>query len=164
MTRLEAKKQTNRSRENSRSLMERRDGVSGSNAHQELMSLTALNQKRALTKRLMEVICERDNLNKAFKRVKSNKGAAGIDGMEVEVLLTFLKTYGRQLISSLLDGSYRPSPVKGVKIPNASIMFRCKGVVSVKVLRLLPEYVILVSVSISSITSRAVRYLSLSLA
>lgn len=67
--------------------------------------------------RLLEHILDRDNLNRAFKRVKSNKGAPGIDGMEVEALLPYLKEKGDQLRQTILDGKYRPNPVRRVEIP-----------------------------------------------
>lgn len=67
--------------------------------------------------RLLETILERDNLNNAFKRVKSNKGAQGVDGMEVDELLQYFKNNGDQLKQSILDGKYRPNPVRRVEIP-----------------------------------------------
>jgi RNA-directed DNA polymerase len=65
----------------------------------------------------MERICDRANLNQAYKRVKSNKGAAGVDGITVEQLLSYLRDHKEELIQSLLDGSYEPQMVRGVKIP-----------------------------------------------
>ena len=69
------------------------------------------------TDRLMEKILSNDNLNKAFKKVKSNKGAGGVDGMNVEELLSFLKDNGTQLKQQLMDGKYKPNPVRRVEIP-----------------------------------------------
>lgn len=66
---------------------------------------------------LMEKICEPENLMRAFKRVKANKGAAGIDRMTVDALLNYLQEHGRTIRHSLLKGRYRPQPVKGVRIP-----------------------------------------------
>jgi group II intron reverse transcriptase/maturase len=66
---------------------------------------------------LLEKILDRDNLNLAFKRVKANKGSHGVDGMKVDELLQYLKQNGDQLRQSLLEGTYRPSPVKRVEIP-----------------------------------------------
>ena len=66
---------------------------------------------------LLEKILDKDNLNKAFKKVKSNKGAGGIDGMEVEHLLPYLKENNQQLIEQIKDGKYRPNPVRRVEIP-----------------------------------------------
>jgi len=83
---------------------------------EELQASTALEQQRALTVNLMEQVCERDNLNRAYKRVKTNKGSAGIDGMTVNDLYEWIKTHKQELIASLLDGSYLPQPVRGVEI------------------------------------------------
>jgi RNA-directed DNA polymerase len=66
---------------------------------------------------LLEEILSRDNLNKAYKRVKKNKGAHGVDGMKVEDLLQYLKDNGDELAKLVLDGKYRPSPVRRVEIP-----------------------------------------------
>lgn len=67
--------------------------------------------------RLLEKILDKENLNNAFKRVKANKGAHGVDGMEVDELLQYLKDNGEQLKQSILDGKYRPNPVRRVEIP-----------------------------------------------
>jgi RNA-directed DNA polymerase len=61
---------------------------------------------------LLEKIASRDNLNQAFKRVKANKGSHGIDGMKVDELLQYLKENGETLKQSILDGTYRPNPVR----------------------------------------------------
>jgi RNA-directed DNA polymerase len=69
------------------------------------------------TDELLEQILQSDNLNKAYKKVKSNKGAGGVDGMSVDELLTFLKDNQKQLIQKLRDGKYKPNPVRRVEIP-----------------------------------------------
>lgn len=69
------------------------------------------------TDNLLEKIIMRDNMNKAFKRVKSNKGAGGIDGMGVEKLLPYLKENGADLIRQIKEGRYKPNPVRRVEIP-----------------------------------------------
>jgi RNA-directed DNA polymerase len=69
---------------------------------------------------LLEQILSRDNLNRAYKQVKRNKGAGGIDGMQVDELLSFLKENKNELVQSLRDGKYRPKPVRRVEIPNHS--------------------------------------------
>ena len=66
---------------------------------------------------LLEKVLDRDNLNRAYKRVKANKGAAGIDGMSVGEALPWLKENGNALIDSIRNGQYRPSPVRRVEIP-----------------------------------------------
>ena len=69
------------------------------------------------TDSLMEQILHKDNLNKAYKKVKSNKGAGGVDGMSVDELLGFLKGNQKQLIQKIKDGKYKPNPVRRVEIP-----------------------------------------------
>ena len=69
------------------------------------------------TDNLMEQILHKDNLNKAYKKVKSNKGAGGVDGMSVDELLGFLKDNQKQLIQKINDGKYKPNPVRRVEIP-----------------------------------------------
>lgn len=69
------------------------------------------------TKRLLEEILERKNLNEAYKRVKANKGKPGIDGMTVTELLPYLKEQGDRIRQSILEGTYTPQPVRCVEIP-----------------------------------------------
>ena len=69
------------------------------------------------TDKLLEQILSNDNLNKAYKRVKSNKGAGGVDGMNVDELLSFLKNNGKQLKQQIMEGKYKPNPVRRVEIP-----------------------------------------------
>jgi RNA-directed DNA polymerase len=66
---------------------------------------------------LMEEVCQRDNLVKALKRVKANRGSPGIDGMKVEELSEYLKEHWPQTREQLLQGTYQPQPVKRVYIP-----------------------------------------------
>ncbi len=67
----------------------------------------------------MEVITERTNLNVAYERVVSNGGAPGVDGMTVDALHAWCRAHRTELIGAMLDGSYQPHPVRGVKIPKA---------------------------------------------
>ena len=69
------------------------------------------------TDNLMEQILHKDNLNKAYRKVKLNKGAGGVDGMSVDELLGFLKDNQKQLIQRIRDGKYKPNPVRRVEIP-----------------------------------------------
>jgi RNA-directed DNA polymerase len=96
-----------------------------------VQSSSAWDEKRALTQKVMEHVCAPSNLNQAFKRVKSNKGAAGIDGMTVETLHSWILANKESLVSSLLDGSYRPSPVRQVEIPKPSGGSRTLGIPTV---------------------------------
>lgn len=66
---------------------------------------------------LLESILDRNNLNRAYKRVRRNHGAAGIDGMTVEEALPWLREHREELLRSIRDGSYQPSPVRRKEIP-----------------------------------------------
>ncbi len=66
---------------------------------------------------LLEQILAPTNLNRAFKRVRSNRGSGGVDKMEVESLKDYLVMNKEKLIQSILDGRYRPNPVRRVEIP-----------------------------------------------
>ncbi|MBW8334802.1 MAG: hypothetical protein K0M40_22485 [Prolixibacteraceae bacterium] len=68
------------------------------------------------TRYLLETILERGNLNEAYKRVKQNNGSPGIDKMKVESLLPFLRQQGESFKQSILEGTYKPQPVKRVEI------------------------------------------------
>jgi len=80
---------------------------------------------------LLEKIINNDNLNEAYKRVKKNKGSHGVDKMGVDELLTYLKDNGNQLKQSILDGSYKPSPVRRVEIPKPDGKKRPLGIPTV---------------------------------
>ncbi len=69
------------------------------------------------TDNLLELILRKDNLNKAYKRVKSNKGKGGIDGMQVDELLPYLKENQSEVIQKIREGKYKPNPVRRVEIP-----------------------------------------------
>lgn len=66
---------------------------------------------------LLERILHRDSLSNACRKVKSNKGAGGIDGMSADELLTFLRDNKKRLIQQIRDGKYKPSPVRRAEIP-----------------------------------------------
>ncbi len=66
---------------------------------------------------LMERILERDNVKRAWERVKSNKGAPGSDGMTLEDFPAYARAHWSEIRQSLLDGSYQPRPVRRVVIP-----------------------------------------------
>jgi RNA-directed DNA polymerase len=71
----------------------------------------------AETERLMEEVCEWENCMQALKRVKTNKGSPGVDGMTVQQLPDYLKQHGLEIREQLLTGTYKPKPVKRVEIP-----------------------------------------------
>jgi RNA-directed DNA polymerase len=96
------------------------DGIK-SVRHEECSLSSAASEALDLSDQLlMEEIVSSDNLNEAFKRVKDNKGCAGVDGMSVHALEQWCRKNHRTLITSLLQGKYTPSPVLGIKIPKAS--------------------------------------------
>src|SRR5882672_554235 len=81
------------------------------------------------TDRIMEEICEWENLKKAMRRVKANKGSAGIDGVTVDELPDY-----RDLLvirDQLLSGAYKPQPVKRVEIPKPDGGVRKLGIPTV---------------------------------
>jgi group II intron reverse transcriptase/maturase len=67
--------------------------------------------------RLLDRILERGNLNQAYKRVKSNKGAGGVDKMSVDELLPYLRENREHLVEQIRVGKYKPNPVRRVEIP-----------------------------------------------
>ncbi len=83
------------------------------------------------TERLLEEILDKDNMNRAFKKVKTNKGAGGIDKMEVDELLQYLRENGRQLLEAIKEGKYRPNPVRRVEIPKENGKTRKLGIPTV---------------------------------
>jgi RNA-directed DNA polymerase len=93
------------------------EGGTGPGTAEEQQACTAWEESRALTQHVMEEVASSANLNQAYKRVKANGGAAGVDGMSVADLRPWIALNRERLIASLLDGSYRPQPVRGVEIP-----------------------------------------------
>lgn len=80
---------------------------------------------------LLEAILDRNNLNRAYKRVKRNHGAAGIDRMTVEDALPWLKEHREELLRSIRDESYMPSPVRRKEIPKPDGGVRKLGIPTV---------------------------------
>ena len=80
---------------------------------------------------LMERVCERANLKAALKRVRKNKGSAGIDGMTVDELAEHLKTHWPTLREQLLAGTYQPSLVRRHAIPKSDGGVRELGIPTV---------------------------------
>jgi len=69
---------------------------------------------------LLSAMLTRENLQKAWKRVKANKGAAGVDGLDIQQTAEMLKTDWPEIREQLLQGKYRPSAVRRVRIPKAN--------------------------------------------
>lgn len=80
---------------------------------------------------LMEEVCEPGNLNRAWKRVRSNKGAPGVDGMTVEELQPYLVKHWPEIRRQLLEGTYLPQPVRKVEIPKPGGGVRMLGIPTV---------------------------------
>ena len=76
-------------------------------------------------------ILAKDNLNRAYKRVKANKGAPGVDGMTIEEALPWLKEHGNELIDRIRSGHYTPQPVRRVEIPKPDGGIRKLGIPTV---------------------------------
>lgn len=81
--------------------------------------------------RLMESICERENMHNALRRVESNKGAPGIDKMKVTQLRGHLRRTGKTVRTALLDGTYKPLPVRRKEIPKPDGGVRFLGIPTV---------------------------------
>src|SRR5262249_44923838 len=88
------------------------NGATEPTGSEEQQVRAAQSKGRAVAHNLMEQVCTRANLNRAYQRVRSNKGAPGSDGMTVSDLREWLATHKQALMASLLDGSYQPQPVK----------------------------------------------------
>jgi len=80
------------------------------------------------TEEILEQIFLRDNMNNAYLKVKRNKGAGGVDKMEIDELLEHLKIHREEILKSLLEGSYKPYPVKRVEIPKENNKVRNLGI------------------------------------
>jgi RNA-directed DNA polymerase len=85
-------------------------------------------ERPASTAQVMEEVCERENLKRALRRVRGNKGSAGVDGMTVEQLPAFLKEHWPAIRAQLLNGTYRPQPVRRVEIPKPDGGSRTLGI------------------------------------
>jgi RNA-directed DNA polymerase len=119
--------------ESEESLRHGSDGNGGTEADrtEEPQSPTASDQLRALTANLMEEVIDRNNLNRAYRRVKVNKGAPGVDGMTLDELGDWIARHKEELIASLADGSYQPQAVRGVEIPKPGGGIRQLGIPTV---------------------------------
>src|SRR6201989_1525204 len=82
----------------------------------------------ALTEQLMEEVCDRENLVRAWKRVRQNKGGPGVDGMTIDDAKDYLREHWPNIRSQLLSGTYQPQPVKRVEIPKPDGGVRKLGV------------------------------------
>ena len=76
----------------------------------------------------MEEVCNRENLERAWKRVRRNKGSPGVDGMTIDDAKDYLREHWPSIRSQLLAGTYQPQPVKRVEIPKPDGGVRKLGV------------------------------------
>ena len=81
--------------------------------------------------RLMEAMCDRENLWKALTQVRANKGSPGVDGMTVHQLPDYLKEHWPAIREQLFQGTYKPQPVKRVEIPKPDGGVRKLGIPTV---------------------------------
>jgi len=97
----------------------------------ESSGVTSGPESPARTDRLMEEVCERENLKQALRQVKGNKGSAGVDGMTVGKLTDYLKQHWPAIREQLLNGTYEPKPVRRVEIPKPAGGVRKLGIPTV---------------------------------
>lgn len=94
-----------------------RDTVREAEARKELQVKGAGEQRRALATNLMQVVCSHNNIRRAYKQVKQNKGVAGIDNMPVDEFAGWYAKEGNDLLKALQAGKYQPKAVKLAEIP-----------------------------------------------
>src|SRR5437016_4739305 len=82
----------------------------------------------ASAEQLMEEVCERENLVRAWNRVQRNQGSPGVDGMTIDDAKDYLREHWPSIRSQLLKGTYQPQPVKRVEIPKPDGEVRKLGV------------------------------------
>jgi len=80
---------------------------------------------------LIYLITDRDNLNEAFKKVRRNKGAAGVDAKDIEATRQYLKENREKIIRQIQTGQYTPQPVRRVEIPKGNGNTRKLGIPTV---------------------------------
>jgi RNA-directed DNA polymerase len=85
-------------------------------------------ERPAATMHLMEEVCERENLVRAWQRVCGNKGAPGVDGMTIDDAVSHLREHWPDIRVQLLSGTYRPQPVRRVEIPKPASGVRKLGI------------------------------------
>src|SRR5262244_3745262 len=97
----------------------------------EASGATSGTENPAGTNRLMEAVCERENLKAALRQVKANKGSPGVDGMTVVGIKDYLKQHWPAIREQLLNGTYEPKPVRRVEIPKPDGGVRKLGIPTV---------------------------------
>jgi RNA-directed DNA polymerase len=107
------------------------EGGTRPSPREERQAFAATGPARALTEHLMEEVADRENLNRAYRRVKANQGAPGVDGVTIAAAADWIAEHKEELIASLTDGSYQPQPVRGVQIPKPGGGVRQLGIPTV---------------------------------
>src|SRR6202166_1490586 len=97
----------------------------------EPSAATSGTENPASTNRLMEAVCERENLKEALRRVKAHKGSAGVDGITVGGISDYLKEHWPAIREQLLNGTYEPKPVRRVETPKPDGGVRKLGIPTV---------------------------------
>jgi RNA-directed DNA polymerase len=109
----------------------RGEAPNGLGAGTESFTVKRGTESPAIGEQLMEEVCERENCKQALARVKANKGSAGMDGMTVQQLPEYLKQHWPVIREQLLNGTYKPQPVKRVEIPKPDGGIRKLGIPTV---------------------------------
>jgi len=97
----------------------------------EPLAAVSEHESPARYEQLMEEVCQPENLRQAYRRVKANKGSAGVDGMTVHRLRGYLIRHWPAIREQLLSGTYEPKPVKRVEIPKPDRGVRKLGIPTV---------------------------------
>jgi RNA-directed DNA polymerase len=82
----------------------------------------------ALAEQLMEEVCDRENLERAWQRVRANKGGPGVNGLTIDGAKDYLREHWPNILAQLLEGTYQPLPVKRIEIPKPDGGIRKLGV------------------------------------
>ena len=124
----------NRTRQNNQQMLalepkDRGEAPARGDGETEPFMAKSATENSAFTEQLMEEVCDRENLERAWKRVKRNKGSPGVDGMTIDDAKAFLRQHWPNIRSQLLDGNYRPQPVRRVLVsPESSCLCRLNSI------------------------------------
>jgi RNA-directed DNA polymerase len=93
--------------------------------------MVAFDKEILASERLLEEVLKKENLERALKRVKANRGAPGVDGMTVEELPRYLRDNWTSIKAKLTNHAYHPRPVRSVNIPKPDGGVRKLGIPTV---------------------------------
>ena len=108
-----------------------RENITGVCESPRISETDITDRTKQQTEGLLEQILTQENLELATRQVKKNKGAGGVDGMQVDELLPFLQERQNELVQALRDGKYRPNPVRRAEIPKENGKTRKLGIPTV---------------------------------